>query len=536
MTGFSYPQPIFISDTYNPAFYLSLDQTGFLTYAYAQTLYLERNDYRLSYLTGISDGTATPNLALVPASDGSITGLGALSCSSLIVGGSAVVAPPSYVVSIAPGIAAINKALVLNASGEIATINKLTATSIYGTLQTATQSNITSLGTLGSLTIGGQTETIINTTIDVGPSATMSQYLITLKNSSGSDAILQGIAMLSSSITNTDSYTPGASITFQRSTAGGSAAHELLFNIKSGSSSTGACAEALRIRYDLKMISKGGIEINPPSSQTLGSVSAVSATNPLFWSGGSSRCFGWRLIDDNIVSLLSYSYAGSYNDQITWNHNGGQPIYTIQGFDSMRAINDNGNSMIYINNSNRFGINNTSPEATLHVGGTLVANSEIYTKSNSSANASYRGNWSSANYWGVGSDATTGSIRFGVCDATGSWLSYVPIRAGSYTNASDRRLKEDIIDIEYGLEKVMRMQPRKYTMTQEQTQHIGFIAQELNDIIPECVSVGANDELNVNGYPINPWGIDLSSLTAVLCKAIQELKAEVDELRSIMSE
>ncbi|GMF31976.1 unnamed protein product [Phytophthora lilii] len=315
----------------------------------------------------------------------------------------------------------------------------------------------------------------------------------------------------------------------------------MLFSVKSGSSTVSPCAEALRIRYDLRLISEGGIQIDPPPSQTLGT--GVSATNPLFWSGGSSRNFGWRLINNDSISTLSYSYGGTYNDQITWNHNAGQPIYTIQGFDSMRAINDNGNSMLYINNSNRCGINNTSPEATLHVGGTLVANSEIYTKGNSSANASYRGNWSSSNYWGSGSDATTGSIRFGICDATGSWLSYVPIRAGSYTNASDQRLKEDIIDIPYGLPEVMRMRPRKYTMAQEQTTNIGYIAQELHDIIPEVVSVGANDELNVNGYPINPWGIDLSSLTAVLCKAIQQqqeqiddLKRQIDELRTIISE
>ncbi|GMF36866.1 unnamed protein product [Phytophthora lilii] len=67
-------------------------------------------------------------------------------------------------------------------------------------------------------------------------------------------------------------------------------------------------------------------------------------------------------------------------------------------------------------------------------------------------------------------------------------------------------------------------------MAQEQTNHIGFIAQELYEIIPEVVEKGANDDTNPNGYPINPWGIDLSSLTAVLCRAVQELKAEVDEL------
>ncbi|EGZ17310.1 hypothetical protein PHYSODRAFT_499185 [Phytophthora sojae] len=72
-SGFSYPQPIFQSPVYNPAFYLTLDATGYLTYDYAQTLYLSNNDYRLTYITGITQGTATPGVALVPGSGGDIS-------------------------------------------------------------------------------------------------------------------------------------------------------------------------------------------------------------------------------------------------------------------------------------------------------------------------------------------------------------------------------------------------------------------------------------------------------------------------------
>jgi hypothetical protein len=78
-----------------------------------------------------------------------------LSCSSITVNGSPVSSAPSYVVDVIPGIAANNKVLVLGASGEIATISSLTASSVTGTLQTAAQTNITSLGTLSGLTIGG---------------------------------------------------------------------------------------------------------------------------------------------------------------------------------------------------------------------------------------------------------------------------------------------------------------------------------------------------------------------------------------------
>ncbi|GMF56773.1 unnamed protein product [Phytophthora fragariaefolia] len=107
-SGFSYPQPTFQSSIYNPSFYLSLDSSGYLTYDYAQTLYLSKDDYRMGYLSGVIAGTA------------------------------------SY-----------SKTLILDSSGNISGINSFGASTITGTLQTGSQPNITSLGSLSGLTIGG---------------------------------------------------------------------------------------------------------------------------------------------------------------------------------------------------------------------------------------------------------------------------------------------------------------------------------------------------------------------------------------------
>ncbi|DAZ96669.1 TPA: hypothetical protein N0F65_009232 [Lagenidium giganteum] len=88
MIGFSYPPPTFDSAIYNPFFYLSLDASGVLTYDYAQTIYLNMNDYRLSYLNGITPGTATAGVARVLDGSNNISGLGSVSCSTLVLGGS----------------------------------------------------------------------------------------------------------------------------------------------------------------------------------------------------------------------------------------------------------------------------------------------------------------------------------------------------------------------------------------------------------------------------------------------------------------
>ncbi|GMF32902.1 unnamed protein product [Phytophthora lilii] len=98
---------------------------------------------------------STQGVAIVPDANNDVSGIGALSCSSLTVNGSSVSSPPSYVVGVVPGTAANNKVLVLGASGEIGTISSLTASNIMGTLQTAAQPNITSLGALSGLTVAG---------------------------------------------------------------------------------------------------------------------------------------------------------------------------------------------------------------------------------------------------------------------------------------------------------------------------------------------------------------------------------------------
>jgi hypothetical protein len=90
--------------------------------------------------------------------------------------------------------------------------------------------------------------------------------------------------------------------------------------------------------------------------------------------------------------------------------------------------------------------------------------------------------------------------------------------AGAWTNASDARLKTNIRDIEYGLNTVLAMQPRHYERVDVNGTYVGFVAQELQTVIPEVVS----------GDPEKQLGIDYGSLVAVAFKAIQELNAKVE--------
>jgi hypothetical protein len=226
------------------------------------------------------------------------------------------------------------------------------------------------------------------------------------------------------------------------------------------------------------------------------------------------------------AGVIIYKEAGGSNaNGVSWGTYTNDPSNWFIG----------GTNCMQLNTSKRLNINRSSgPEATLHAGGMIWADELFHSKQNVDGKCVYRTNWSQAKYLGMGTDATVGAMRLGVCDANFNWVSYAPVRGGAYTNASDRRIKPDIIEIPYGLAEVLRMQPRKFAMRNDQSQHVGFIAQEMFEIIPECISgvESSDDELNDQGEPINPMGIDLASLVSVLCKAIQELKKELDELRS----
>ncbi len=81
--------------------------------------------------------------------------------------------------------------------------------------------------------------------------------------------------------------------------------------------------------------------------------------------------------------------------------------------------------------------------------------------------------------------------------------------AGSWTNASDARLKTNIRDIEYGLSTVVATQPRHFERIDVDGTYIGFVAQELQTVIPEVVS----------GDPDTQLGVDYGSLVAVAFNA-----------------
>lgn len=97
---------------------------------------------------------------------------------------------------------------------------------------------------------------------------------------------------------------------------------------------------------------------------------------------------------------------------------------------------------------------------------------------------------------------------------------------GVWTNASDARYKENIVDSQYGLSTVMALKPRAYNLIdQTDKPQIGFIAQEVLDIVPEVVESTHNSITKQERYTLA-----YTQLIPVLTKAIQEQQAMIQTL------
>jgi hypothetical protein len=99
------------------------------------------------------------------------------------------------------------------------------------------------------------------------------------------------------------------------------------------------------------------------------------------------------------------------------------------------------------------------------------------------------------------------------------------LSAPNFNSLSDRRAKTNIRELGYGLKDVLKMKGQKFEMISNNKTSIGFIAQDLKEIIPEVVDQNSEDFLGVN-YQI---------LASVLVEAIKEQQAQINELKALVA-
>jgi hypothetical protein len=103
---------------------------------------------------------------------------------------------------------------------------------------------------------------------------------------------------------------------------------------------------------------------------------------------------------------------------------------------------------------------------------------------------------------------------------------WVSVHATNGTiQTSDARLKENIQPLNYGLQTVAQLRPVSYRWKDNPAgdAHLGFLAQEVQALIPEAVHDAGNSQ---------PLGMQYSELIPVLVKAIQEQEALMETMKA----
>jgi len=99
------------------------------------------------------------------------------------------------------------------------------------------------------------------------------------------------------------------------------------------------------------------------------------------------------------------------------------------------------------------------------------------------------------------------------------------------TTISDKRLKDNVKPLESSLDKVMNLKGVEYVWnngSRKGQKDIGFIAQEVENIIPEIV----REKKVIFDEEEKYKTVDYEKITAVLVEAVKELKSEIEVLKN----
>jgi len=160
------------------------------------------------------------------------------------------------------------------------------------------------------------------------------------------------------------------------------------------------------------------------------------------------------------------------------------------------------NKLVLQPNGGNVGIGTTSPLALLNVMGTVRINSasapdaNYYLQLENSSSQKAK-----ANAWDTYSDSRIKTNRQPIINA----IDKINLLNPTYYNQHDSYVEDDLLNIDYN----------------NSYKSLGFIAQEVYEVIPEAVNMGTTNEL---------WAMDYTKLIPILTKAIQEQQALIKAL------
>lgn len=190
------------------------------------------------------------------------------------------------------------------------------------------------------------------------------------------------------------------------------------------------------------------------------------------------------------------------------------------------------NQIVYATATNTLG----AGSSTFTFDGTELKVNTTAARNNSVINVDFNNAGASATGIGINdTSATNGSSFMAFMTTAGTVRGSITYNSGgpgvAFNTTSDKRLKENIIDMPATLTKVLNLRPVYYTAKESGLHGEGFIADEVQTVFPFVVT-GDKDAVDKDGNPIYQQ-IDQSRLVPYLVKAIQELTARLERLEKL---
>ena len=204
---------------------------------------------------------------------------------------------------------------------------------------------------------------------------------------------------------------------------------------------------------------------------------------------------------------------------------------------------------IYSANSGNVGIGTTTPIEKLHVVSDRIliesaGNDAVFSSSSGGKEFDLIGTYSlwdgdsiylggyNVNHTNGGNYDDADKIICGGNTVGNVGIGTLPITATAFNVSSSARFKKNISTLEYGLDAVLKIKPVKYQYNFDKSglYTIGFIAEEVSEVIPEVVSHQNEEHKVVSREEGIPVSMDYSKMSAVLVNAVKEQYSKVQEL------
>jgi hypothetical protein len=251
---------------------------------------------------------------------------------------------------------------------------------------------------------------------------------------------------------------------------------------------------------------------------TSGGFVGIGTSSPIMQLHSSKAGGNGIFVSNTTNNIGGYIYAASYGFELqaTNSSNSGFTNLYVQPYGGNVLIGTTTNYSDY-----RFqvaGASSANSYCAYFLGGGSTSNAiNIYLPGNRSSDTTY-------NAIALGDDL---AYRFKVY-GNGN----VQNTNNSYGSLSDIKLKENVTDATPKLDDLLKVKIRNYNLIGEQTKQLGVIAQELEEIFPSMIDESNDFDKDGKDLGTTTKSVKYSVFVPMLIKAIQELKAEIDELKN----